>query len=118
MNDHKACLDALNLGDWDVFMLAGRYTLLEQAPVEDLLPICLERNIAVCAAGPFNSGILAGETTWNYKTAPPHIVDRVRRLAEVCGAVRRTHDRCCDAIPLGSRGGIICNSGPFHRRAT
>jgi D-threo-aldose 1-dehydrogenase len=58
-------------GDRDAFLLAGRYTLLEQAPIEDLLPKCVARSVSIVVGGPFNSGILAGRDTWNYDTAPP-----------------------------------------------
>jgi D-threo-aldose 1-dehydrogenase len=55
-------------GDWEAFLLADRYTLLEQAPVEDLLPKCVVRGVSIVVGGPFNSGILAGRDTWNYDT--------------------------------------------------
>jgi D-threo-aldose 1-dehydrogenase len=71
----------------DVVLLAGRYTLLEQPALDDLLPLCEERGIRVIAAGVYNSGILATHTpgtTYNYGTAPPGLVARATRIAEVC----------------------------------
>ena len=74
-------------GDFDVFMLAGRYTLLDQDGLGELLPLCLERDIAVLAGGVMNSGILADPRPggrFDYAPAPPAVVDRARRLAATC----------------------------------
>ena len=68
VNEREVLLEAMEWGDWDAFLLAGRYTLLEQAPLEDLLPKCVARGISIVVGGPFNSGILAGRDTWNYDT--------------------------------------------------
>jgi D-threo-aldose 1-dehydrogenase len=86
VNEVPALLDALRIGDWDAFLLAGRYTLLEQAPLDDLLPLCQARGTSIVVGGPLNSGILAGRDTWNYDTAPPEIVARVRAIEAVCKA--------------------------------
>lgn len=83
VNESAACMDALQIGDWDVFLLAGRYTLLEQAPLDDLLPACIASGTSVVIGGPFNSGILVGGTTWNYAAAPDQVLDRVRRLSAI-----------------------------------
>ena len=88
VNEREVLLEALEWGDWDVFLLAGRYTLLEQAPLEDLLPKCLATSTSIVVGGPLNSGILAGRDTWNYKTAPPEIVTRVNAIEAVCDAHR------------------------------
>jgi D-threo-aldose 1-dehydrogenase len=88
VNEREVLLEALEWGDWDVFLLAGRYTLLEQAPLEDLLPKCLEAGTSIVIGGPLNSGILAGRDTWNYKTAPSEIVNRVNAIKAVCDAHR------------------------------
>jgi D-threo-aldose 1-dehydrogenase len=74
-------------GDFDVFLLAGRYTLLDQDALGELLPLCVERDIAVLAGGVMNSGILADPTPggrFDYQPAPPAIVERARRLAAIC----------------------------------
>jgi D-threo-aldose 1-dehydrogenase len=74
-------------GDFDVFLLAGRYTLLDQDALGELLPLCVERDIAVLAGGAMNSGILADPTPggrFDYQPAPPAIVERARRLAAIC----------------------------------
>jgi D-threo-aldose 1-dehydrogenase len=84
VNEKEVLLDALQIGDWDAFLLAGRYTLLEQGPLDDLIPQCQARGTSLVIGGPLNSGILAGRDTWNYEKAPPEIVERVRKLHEVC----------------------------------
>src|SRR6266446_2600508 len=88
VNEREVLLEALEWGDWDAFLLAGRYTLLEQAPLDDLLPKCLEAGTSIVVGGPLNSGILAGRDTWNYKTAPPEIVTRVNAIEAVCDTHR------------------------------
>jgi D-threo-aldose 1-dehydrogenase len=88
VNEREVLLEALEWGDWDAFLLAGRYTLLEQTPLDDLLPKCLERRTSIIVGGPLNSGILAGRDTWNYRTAPPEIVSRVDAIKAVCDGHR------------------------------
>ncbi|MBV9153618.1 MAG: aldo/keto reductase [Alphaproteobacteria bacterium] len=84
VNEREVLLEAMQWGEWDAFLLAGRYTLLEQAPLDDLLPKCLEWGTSIVVGGPLNSGILAGRDTWNYRTAPPEIVARVKAIRAVC----------------------------------
>jgi D-threo-aldose 1-dehydrogenase len=84
VNEHEVLLEVMEWGDWDAFLLAGRYTLLEQAPIEDLLPRCLRLGISVVIGAPFNTGILAGRDSWNYKPAPPDVARRVRAIRTVC----------------------------------
>jgi D-threo-aldose 1-dehydrogenase len=84
VNEREVLLEAMEWGAWDAFLLAGRYTLLEQAPLDDLLPKCQAAGTSIVVGGPLNSGILAGRDTWNYQTAPPDIVARVRAIEAVC----------------------------------
>jgi D-threo-aldose 1-dehydrogenase len=75
--------------DVDAVLLAGRYTLLEQTALDDLLPLCDARGVAVLAGGVFNSGLLsrprpAEDATYDYGVAPPQVLARARRLADVC----------------------------------
>jgi D-threo-aldose 1-dehydrogenase len=86
VNEKAVLIEAMGFGDWDAFLLAGRYTLLEQAPLDDLLPMCVRRGTSIVVGGPLNSGILAGRDTWNYAAAPPDIVARVKRIEAVCDA--------------------------------
>jgi len=78
--------------DFDCFLVAGRYTLLDQSALGELLPLCEERGVEVILGGVLNSGLLAGGTTFNYHPAPPEWVERARALERVCErhAVRLT----------------------------
>jgi len=80
VNEIQVCRDALKLGDWDAFLLAGRYTLLEQFALDDLLPDCLATNTSIILGGPYNSGALVGGDTWNYGAIPTEVAERLQRL--------------------------------------
>lgn len=84
VNEWEVLMDAFKLGDWDIFLLAGRYTLLEQTSLNPFLSTCLERGASVIAGAPFNGGALMGTGKWNYAAAPEHIVQRVRDLEAFC----------------------------------
>lgn len=75
-------------GDFDIFLLAGRYTLLEQEALDSFLPLCEERGIGIVIGGPYNSGILATGPKpgayYNYDPAPPEIIERVTAIEAVC----------------------------------
>jgi D-threo-aldose 1-dehydrogenase len=74
-------------GDFDVFLLANRYTLLDQSALSDLLPICVERGIGILLGGVMNSGVLADprpDSKFDYRPAPPQVVERALRIGEVC----------------------------------
>ena len=73
--------------DFDCFLLAGRYTLLDRIGLKELLPLCVEKGIAIIAGGVFNSGILADPrpgATYNYTVAPPQLVERAAQLNAIC----------------------------------
>jgi D-threo-aldose 1-dehydrogenase len=75
--------------DVDAVLVAGRYTLLDQTALDDLLPTCLDRGVSVINAGVFNSGILAVDAPraglpYEYATAPSDVVARARAIAAVC----------------------------------
>jgi len=84
VNETEVLLEALEWGAWDAFVLAGRYTLLEQQGLDDLFPKCLETGISIVIGAPHNTGILAGRDSWNYRPAPPAIVERVNAIQAVC----------------------------------
>ena len=84
VNEKEVLLEAMEWGRWDAFLLAGRYTLLEQGPLDDLLPRCLTTGTSIVVGGPLNSGILAGRDTWNYRAAPAEMVARAGRIRAVC----------------------------------
>jgi D-threo-aldose 1-dehydrogenase len=91
--------------DVDVVMLAGRYTLLDQEALDDLLPACEERGIAVVAAGVFNSGLLArpvppDDATYDYGRAPRRLVERARAIAAICRRHGTTLPAAAIAFPL------------------
>ena len=88
VNEWQVCLDALKVHDFDCFLLAGRYTLLEQDVLDEFLPLCEERGAAVVVGGGFNSGILATGANpgakYNYSPAPAHVLDKVAKIQAVC----------------------------------
>jgi D-threo-aldose 1-dehydrogenase len=88
VNETAACQDLAERGDFDCFLLAGRYTLLEQGPLDAFLPLCERRNIALLIGGAYNTGILATGAVegayFQYAPAPPEIIARVRRIEAVC----------------------------------
>jgi D-threo-aldose 1-dehydrogenase len=85
VNETAACERFLAELDPDLFLLAGRYTLLEQAPLAGLLPACEARGVGIVVGGPFNSGVLARQGgAYDYAAAPPQVLARVERLGAVC----------------------------------
>jgi D-threo-aldose 1-dehydrogenase len=73
--------------DVDCFLLAGRYTLLEQGALDELLPLCVHKGISIVIGGVFNSGILANPNpgaSYNYQPASPDVLGRAQRIAAVC----------------------------------
>jgi len=87
MNQSEMLVRFAREANFDCFLLAGRYTLLDRSGAAELLPLCAERRIAIIAGGVFNSGILADPrpgATFNYTTAPPELVRRAAKLKAVC----------------------------------
>lgn len=95
VNEWEVCHAALQQRDFDCFLLAGRYTLLEQDALNDFLPLCEARGAAVVVGGGFNSGILATGAKpgakYNYAPAPQAILDKVARIEALC---------CAHEVPL------------------
>ena len=89
VNDWQILLRFAADGDFDCFMLAGRYTLLDHTSLDRFMPECERRQISVLMAAPFNSGILAtGATagaTYFYTEADAQIVARTKRIEAICG---------------------------------
>ena len=75
-------------GDFDCFLLAGRYTLLDHSGLDELLPLCESNQISVILGGPYNSGVLASDlgpgTTYFYQSTPPEILETAKRIKIVC----------------------------------
>ena len=88
VNEWEVCHAALQQRDFDCFLLAGRYTLLEQDALDAFLPLCEARGAAVLVGGGFNSGILATGAKpgakYNYAPAPAHILEKVAKIESVC----------------------------------
>jgi D-threo-aldose 1-dehydrogenase len=91
MNQWEMLHDFAREADFDCFLLAGRYTLLDQSALSKLLPACETRRISILLGGPYNSGVLAagsrGQGRFDYKAPSPEILARVERLE----AVARRH---------------------------
>ena len=88
VNEWEVCQNLAERGDFDLFLLAGRYTLLEQNALDSFLPLCETRGIGIITGGPYNSGILATGAKpgsfYNYDLAPQDIIDRVNAIEVVC----------------------------------
>ncbi|PPF77033.1 aldo/keto reductase [Subtercola sp. Z020] len=89
MNQSHLLTEFVRRADIDVVMCAGRYTLLEQGALGDLLPLATERGVAVVAAGVYNSGLLAADrprpgAMYNYEPAPPELLARANAIADIC----------------------------------
>lgn len=88
VNEWQSCQTLTERGDFDLFLLAGRYTLLEQESLETYLPMAEQRGIGIIIGGPYNSGILATGPKpgafYNYDAAPQDILDKVGRIQAVC----------------------------------
>lgn len=102
VNEREVCLDAMEHGHWDAFLLAGRYTLLEQEPIHDLLPACEKAGTGIILGGPFNSGVLVGGDTWNYAKAPEAVLTKVQSLTRVCESYQVPLAAAALQFPLGS----------------
>jgi len=91
VSDWRVCVDILRHADLDCLLIAGRYTLLDQSALAQLLPLCEKRRVRLAIGGPFNSGILAtgvanaaAPLRFNYEEAPPAMVERARKLEVLC----------------------------------
>jgi D-threo-aldose 1-dehydrogenase len=92
VNDWQVCVDALAVSDLDLLLLAGRYTLLDQTALPELLPLCVKRGTRVAIGGPYNSGILAtgarpadGRAPYfNYAPAADSIIARAAAIEDLC----------------------------------
>ncbi|NDJ52229.1 MAG: aldo/keto reductase [Chloroflexi bacterium] len=88
MNQWEMLVDFANAADFNCFLLAGRYSLLEQGALDEFFPLCQEKGISVLLGGVYNSGILATGAVpgakYNYFDAPPEIMDKVHAIEAVC----------------------------------
>ena len=90
INEWQVAETLTRAGSFDLFLLAGRYTLLEQEALNSFLPLAQERGVGIVLGGPYNSGILAigpkPGAMYNYEPAPKSILERVKRIEDVCKA--------------------------------
>ncbi|MCG3268045.1 aldo/keto reductase [Yoonia sp. I 8.24] len=88
VNDWQICEKLLGEAAFDCFLLAGRYTLLEQEALDSFLPLCEKRDVGIILGGPYNSGILATGAVpgarYNYMPAEQPILDQVAKIEAVC----------------------------------
>ena len=115
MNDSRLLARLAREGDFDCFLMAGRYTLLDQTALADLLPLAEERGIAIYVGGPFNSGILADpfapNVTFNYGRAPREWVDKAQRLDAACRRHGVSLKAAAIQFPLGHPAVVSVLSG-------
>ena len=115
VNAVQPIADALPRGTWDGFLLAGRYTLLEQETGDTILPAIADHGASVVVGGPFNSGILAGGPTWNYARAPEEVQRRVAGLKAACS--RSGVSLRCAALQFPLRHPAVSSVIPGPRSA-
>jgi D-threo-aldose 1-dehydrogenase len=106
MNQWQMLADFARNADFDCFLLAGRYTLLEQTSL-DALELFRQKKMSVFPGGVYNSGILAtgatGNATYNYQLAPAEIMGKAKRLETVCAK----HN-----VPLNAAAVQFVNANP------
>jgi D-threo-aldose 1-dehydrogenase len=104
VNRTEACQRALEQSDPDVFLLAGRYSLLDHSALGTLFPACAARGVHVVVGGPYNSGLLAGGAHFEYDKAPPEMIRKRDRIAQVCADyevdIRAAALQFCTAHPV------------------
>ena len=88
INEWQVPQTLLERGDFDIFLLAGRYTLLEQEPLNSFLPLCEQRGVGIVLGGPYNSGILVTGAKpgarYDYEAAPRQVLERVAAIETIC----------------------------------
>jgi D-threo-aldose 1-dehydrogenase len=110
VNTLEPCLRALQQSDPDIFLVAGRYTLMEQTPLERLFPLCAERGVHVVLGGPLNSGFLAGGDHYDYAPASPARHAQRERLRQV--AARHHVDLAAAALQFGVAHPVVAATIP------
>jgi D-threo-aldose 1-dehydrogenase len=119
VNTVEPCLRALRQSDPDIFLLAGRYTLMETTPLAEFFPLCARRGAHVVLGGPFNSGFLAGGEHYDYRPATP---DQHAHRARLCQVAARHHvDLAAAALQFGLAHPVVAAtipgaSSPEHLR--
>ena len=98
----------IDLGEacsFDCFLVAGRYTLLDQSAIDEVLPLCLRKSISVIIGSPYNTGILYDpkpDSTFDFMPAPPEMIEKALKLKAVCQKYNVPLAGCGDSVPLRS----------------
>jgi len=119
VNEWQVLADALEIGDFDVFLLAQRYTLLEQHSLK-LMEACRDRGTSIVIGGVFNGGALMGTGLWNYGSAPEHVLKRVDQLCSFCAERDVAIGAAAVQMPLAHPAvcSVLCGSvsaGELHQ---
>lgn len=106
MNQSEMLTEFVKRADLDVIMLAGRYSVLDEDALDNVLPACLDNDVQVVAVGVFNSGLLSRPrpkpgATFNYEAADAKLVDAANRIADICEAHGVTLPAVALRFPLG-----------------
>ena len=104
VNEWQVCQQSFEHANFDIFMLAGRHTLLEQPALDQLFPECEKRNVSVVCASPFNSGLLAkrpsASSNYNYSTAPPDLISKANEIFQICQSMGVNAQAAAMQFPL------------------
>ena len=104
VNEYEVCEEAMEYGDWDCFLLAGRYTLLEQESIKTFIPKCKDRGSKIVVGGVFNSGILATGAVkgakYNYEDASQDILEKVNKIESICKQYNITLRQAAIQFPM------------------
>ena len=123
VNETQICERVMSLGQFDCFLLAGRYSLLEQDALDSLFPKCYQHDASIILGGPYNSGILATGVNgkhvphYNYEPAPENIINKVREIENVCTQFEVPLAAAALQFPLGHEvvATVIPGMGSEHR---
>ncbi len=128
MNQSEMLADFVRRTDLDVIMLAGRYTVLDHAALDDVLPACVEHDVDVIAVGVFNSGLLSRprplpNATFDYAPASQARLEAANKIADICEAHNVTLPAVALQFPLSHPAvagvAVGCRTpAEVHRNAT
>ncbi len=112
----KICQDSALVGDFDCFILAGQYTLLDQEPLKTFLPLCESRKINIIAAAPYGTGILAYGAVpgaqYRHSDASPKIFEKTRQIQQICTTYKIPLAAAALQFPLGHPNVVSVLPGP------
>ena len=103
VNEVNICQQVMKYGQFDVFLLAGRHTLLERKGALDLFDACEQAGTDIVIGGPFNSGMLVGGNTYNYRSIPEDVTQSYRQLRDYCAEQKVAMGAAALQFPLRHR---------------